>query len=92
MRHSTEKDLAAWAEREARTPTLAIIMLDFVNRPSDKDVGYLTKLAKEFSGKFDSSLKFNDRWYLCFTFSKYNYSGATEFWNRSLMYQDMTNG
>lgn len=86
------KDLEKWAEREARTPTLATIMLDFANRPSDKDVGYLTKLAKEFSGKYDSSLRFNGKWFVCFTFSKHNYSGVVEFWNRALLYQDLSNG
>lgn len=71
-------------------PTRVIVMLDFPECPSEKDIRYLAQLAEDFCGEFEKGSVRDGRWFLIFTFNKGDETLATEFWNRATMHQDLS--
>jgi hypothetical protein len=72
--------------------TVTTIMLDSLNRPSNKTVLYLADLARQFGGKFENVMeathKGPQRFYLVYSFSCAAHDLAEEFWERAVAYQD----
>lgn len=73
-------------------PTRLMVMLDYVNRPAGQTVTHLTRMASQYGGKFLKEMHYKgfSEWYLVFSFDANNQVGVEEFWNRALMYNDLT--
>lgn len=65
------------------------VTLDFANRPSNRELAYLNRLAKDFGGEL-RSVDPESGFQISYSFWKP--SRALEFWNRATMFEDYIEG
>lgn len=86
-----EQKIAEWKQLNDRRKTKIMVILDYDRRPSNKEIVYLTRLAKDFDGSYGTTTKIDGRWLVYFVFGSDNHQGATDFHHRAIMFQDLTN-